>query len=87
MTPRESRAAALVLAGAIHAAIRNAGLSQRVVAETIGVTPQYLSDMLKGRRFFTPAALDALHGATGTSTPIHNWRILAVRARGWDIAS
>ena len=77
--------ARLLLAEIASIAIEKAGLSQREAAAKIGITPQYLSDILSGRRYFTPDTLDALHKATGATTNIADWLIVAVRARGWDI--
>lgn len=85
MTPRQSADARLILMVTVGDAIKKAAITQRTAAMAIGVTPQYLSDMLSGRRFFTPSALDALYKTTGATANIRDWRIMAVRARGWDL--
>jgi len=36
------------------------GAAQTVVAEELGISPQYLNDMLKGRKEAGPAVLKAL---------------------------
>lgn len=71
---------------ALHDCIRHAvgAKSQTEIAKLLGVTPQYVCDMMNGRRKWGPERLDLLAIKLGIPDVL-NWHRLGARANGWRI--
>lgn len=61
-------------------------LSQKAMAETLGITPQYLCDLERGRRLGSVEVVERIckefsRGPKGRK----EWHVAGARSHGWDI--
>lgn len=61
-------------------------LSQKAMAEKIGITPQYLCDLEHGRRLGSVEVVERICEAFGRGTKGRKeWHQAAARSHGWDV--
>lgn len=62
------------------------GIEQKKAAEEIGCSPQYLSDLMRGRRLPSVEITNKICKWLGRGPKgIRSWHGAAARAHGWDI--
>ena len=59
-------------------------MTQQTFAKMIGISPQYLNDLEKGRRLPSVAVTDKICNDRGPKGRLE-WHLAGARAHGWDV--
>lgn len=70
----------------VNKAVKSARITQKRLADNMLLTPQYICDLLQGRRELSPRHLDAISNATNAH-PVRwrQWHKLGAQAQGWKV--
>lgn len=75
-----------ILLADVTKAVKGARLTNLELADHMHVTPQYVCDLLQGRRKLSPKLIDAISDAV-SAHPVRwrRWHTLGARAAGWKV--
>lgn len=61
-------------------------ITQADLASALGITPQYMNDILRGTKRLTPDLVNKAAGVLGVNpTRAHRWQKLGAIESGWQI--
>jgi len=88
ITDPDQLAAHDALLADVNKAVKSAGVTQLALAEALDISPQFVCDLLGGRRKLSPGKVNAIGKAVGVH-PVRwrQWQALGARAAGWNIAT